>query len=123
MSSFRCMAKKYLRAGLTSGTIMASGDLLCQTWERRRAASSGGGDGGDVLSDAAASTSGRLGAPAAVQEQLGVMPAYDLARTARFFAVGMTFHGPFFVKCVPSASARPPPGLRGPARLAGRASS
>lgn len=27
MSSFRCMAKKYLRAGLTSGTIMASGGL------------------------------------------------------------------------------------------------
>jgi hypothetical protein len=32
---------------------------------------------------------------AAVREQLGLAD-YDLVRTARFFGVGLTLHGPFF---------------------------
>ena len=99
-----------LRAALTSGTIMAGGDLICQTIEqggwfagrcgavspvRRERAAAGGARGGE------AGASGRVdgGLISTVKEHVG-LGNYDLVRTSRFFGVGLTLHGPFFNKCV-----------------------
>ena len=94
-----------LRAGLTSGTIMAGGDLLCQTIQLQyQPAVAGTAENEKVEKpkkreerSAPASTSGAHWMSAAVREKLG-RADYDLVRTARFFGVGMTLHGPFFNK-------------------------
>ena len=78
-----------LKAGLASGTIMSGGDLICQTIEQKSSASRGSED---------ATTSGSTaGVISAVSERIGLAD-YDLVRTARFFGVGLTLHGPFFNK-------------------------
>ena len=100
-----------LRAALTSGTIMAGGDLICQTIEQggwfaaddaapslpfaASGAAAGGARGGE------AGASGRVdgGLISTVKEHVG-LGNYDLVRTFRFFGVGLTLHGPFFNKCV-----------------------
>ena len=94
-----------LRAGLTSGTIMAGGDLLCQTIQMQyQPAGVAGTEAAEKVKkeprkcegrSAPASTSGMHWMSAAVREQLGLAD-YDLVRTARFFGVGLTLHGPFF---------------------------
>ena len=88
-----------LKAGLTSGTIMSGGDLICQTIEQRSRTFQADTPpfavrGVDPAEEA--STSGRTsGVVSAVQERMG-LANYDLVRTARFFGVGLTLHGPFF---------------------------
>ena len=88
-----------LKAGLTSGTIMSGGDLICQTIEQRSRTFQAEAPpfavrGVDPAEEA--STSGRTsGVVSAVQERMG-LANYDLVRTARFFGVGLTLHGPFF---------------------------
>ena len=92
-----------LRAGLTSGTIMAGGDPLCQTIQSQyQPAVAGTAENEKVEVEEARgalcslpSTSGAHWMSAAVREKLGLAD-YDLVRTARFFGVGMTLHGPFF---------------------------
>ena len=98
-----------LRAGITSGTIMASGDVLCQTIQQRYAddgsssssssaalvavkdSSSPHRDGGgDDANRSSSSSSGE-----ATTEGGG---GYDPMRTARFGLTGLTLHGPFFNK-------------------------
>jgi hypothetical protein len=91
-----------LKAGLTSGTIMSGGDLICQTIEHRSRPHPTEPPPFAVRGAASAeeaSTSGRSsGVVAAAQEHMR-LAKYDLVRTARFFGVGLTLHGPFF-KCV-----------------------
>jgi len=88
-----------LKAGLTSGTIMSGGDLICQTIEQRSRTFQAEAPpfavrGVDPAEEV--STSGRTsGVVSAVQERMG-LANYDLVRTARFFGVGLTLHGPFF---------------------------
>ena len=90
-----------LRAGLTSGTIMAGGDLLCQTIQMQyQPAGVAGTEAAEKVKKEPRkceerSTSGMHWMSAAVREQLGLAD-YDLVRTARFFGVGLTLHGPFF---------------------------
>jgi protein Mpv17 len=86
-----------LRAGLTSGTILAGGDLLCQTIQMQYQPAGVAGTEPRKCEErsAPASTSGMHWMSAAVREQLGLAD-YDLVRTARFFGVGLTLHGPFF---------------------------
>jgi protein Mpv17 len=87
-----------LRAGLTSGTIMAGGDVLCQTIQLRVA-----GDGcskpraKEITSRTAeedAKSESERGTIGSTAETSG----YDLVRTARFGLTGLTLHGPFFNK-------------------------
>ena len=88
-----------LKAGLTSGSIMSGGDLICQTIEQRSRTFQAEAppfavSGVDPAEEA--STSGRTsGVVSTVQESMG-LANYDLMRTARFFGVGLTLHGPFF---------------------------
>jgi protein Mpv17 len=88
-----------VRAGMTSGTIMAGGDLLCQTIDQRNATPSR-----SATLAAKPSTSQRDDDDKSEGESesiAGAAPAtagYDLMRTARFAAVGLTLHGPFFNK-------------------------
>ena len=88
-----------LKAGLTSGSIMSGGDLICQTIEQRSRTFQAEAPpfavrGVDPAEEV--STSGRTsGVVSAVQERMG-LANYDLVRTARFFGVGLTLHGPFF---------------------------
>ena len=88
-----------LKAGLTSGTIMSGGDLICQTIEQRSRTFQAEAPpfavrGVDPAEEV--STSGRTsGVVSAVQERMG-LANYDFVRTARFFGVGLTLHGPFF---------------------------
>lgn len=91
-----------LKAGLTSGTIMSLGDMLCQTIEHRNSRESQSSPPFAVRgvrhTDDASSTSNRdSGIVSAVAERVG-LGNYDLTRTARFFGVGLTLHGPFFNK-------------------------
>ena len=81
---------------------MAGGDLLCQTIQMQyQPAVAGTAENEKVEKreerSAPASTSGAHWMSAAVREKLGLAD-YDLVRTARFFGVGMTLHGPFFNK-------------------------
>jgi hypothetical protein len=89
-----------LKTGLTSGTIMSLGDMLCQTIEHRNSRESQSSPPFAVRgvrhTDDVSSTSNRdSGIVSAVAERVG-LGNYDLTRTARFFGVGLTLHGPFF---------------------------
>ena len=91
-----------LKAGLASGTIMSGGDLICQTIEKCGMVAEVGGSAPQKSSASRgsedATTSGSTaGVISAVSERIGLAD-YDLVRTARFFGVGLTLHGPFFNK-------------------------
>ena len=91
-----------LKAGLASGTIMSGGDLICQTIEKCGMVAEVGGSAPQKSSASRgsedATTSGSTaGVISAVSERVGLAD-YDLVRTARFFGVGLTLHGPFFNK-------------------------
>ena len=87
-----------LKAGLTSGTIMSGGDLICRTIEQNGMLRENNPAPPFAARGVEQETSTSARTPsvaAAVQERMG-LANYDLVRTARFFGVGLTLHGPFF---------------------------
>ena len=80
------------RAAMTSASVMAAGDALCQAVEHRSTAalsSSTDGDGGNAEAGEP-STSYR----AVTRRTIGF--EHDAERTGRFFIVGAGLHGPMF---------------------------
>ena len=91
-----------LKAGLASGTIMSGGDLICQTIEKSGMTAEVGASAPQKApasrgSEDATTSGSTAGVISAVSERVGLAD-YDLVRTARFFGVGLTLHGPFFNK-------------------------
>jgi len=78
------------RAAMTSASVMAAGDVLCQAVAPRAAVSSSVHDSRARAVDDDASTSYR----AVTRRTLGF--EHDAERTGRFFVVGAGVHGPMF---------------------------
>jgi len=86
------MARHVVQSAVTSGTVMACGDVLCQFLQRRR-----------DCDNSLTSTSGRglENKQQRMDSDLSSTDYLDLRRTSRFFIVGLTLHGPMFHYALP----------------------